>query len=278
MGVVAAGALVLTALGQQSASGAAPIDLFCEGRGDRYEDGARPQVRTAMRIKVAGGSGQALVPDDLLAPDDARGWHELKNLSVTPDQIKGKITFSWIFAPVFTLDRGTGVLTVTGSLANFSGTCRPFDPRTARLPAGRPAPTAPKTVVQPAAGQPKIRSDWARPAVPPTAAPAAKARTPGTFVLARFKGQPNWYPAQVMRAQGNLLTVQYANGTQEALPSALVSDLSWKAGSYVECKAAAGTYVPVTIVEMRPAYAVLVVTNQGKQIATTLRSCRSAAR
>lgn len=281
IGMVAAAALLAPLAQQATSEAGAPIDLFCQGRGDRYVNGNRPQVTTAIRIKIAGNSGQALVPDELLSPDDARGWHDLKNLNVSEDRIDGKITFSWIFAPVFSIDRRTKVMRMTGSLANFSGTCRPYDPRTARMPVAPSRPAGPAPAADWAAPRPAapagVRSDWATPARP--AAPAAaRPRTPGTFVLAKFKGQPNWYPAQVLKAAGNLVTVQYASGTQEALPASLVADLTWKAGSYIECKIDGTTFSPVTIVEMRPAYAISVVTNQGKRFATTMRSCRTTAR
>ena len=125
---------------------------------------------------------------------------------------------------------------------------------------------------------PGIRNDCARPPGAQTKGGTARARTPGTFVLARFKGGAKWYPAQVMRAAGNLVTVQYGAGAQESLPSSLISDLNWRVGTYIECRRTGPAFVPVTITAMRANYAIDVVSNAGVSFATTMRSCRTVAR
>lgn len=144
---------------QSAAPGGGAIDLFCRGRGDRTvteetrlvaRDGSttrRSETRqepfaSAIRIRVVGETGQALIPDAMLADDDARGWHDIRKLDVTPTAIKGKIDFNWLFSPVMVLDRGTGTLRISGSMANFSGDCTRFDPRTSIMAAPRPAVTA----------------------------------------------------------------------------------------------------------------------------------------
>jgi hypothetical protein len=127
----------------QAAPSAAPIDLFCMGRGDRFvttqiqvrkADGTianqtkndRIPFDDAVRVKIAGDSGEALIPDAMLGNDNARGWHEMKKLVFAPSLITGKIYFDWLFSPVMTLNLATGTLRISGSLANFSGTCSPY--------------------------------------------------------------------------------------------------------------------------------------------------------
>lgn len=157
--LISASAVATMAL--QGAPAAAPIDLFCVGRGDRFvtrttkvrmSDGSvkdksesmRVPFNNAIRIKIAGDSGQALIPDAMLGDDEARGWHEIKKLAVSPAAISGKIYFGWLFSPVMTLDRATRILKVSGSMANFSGNCSPYDARTSVLPrAAAPRPSAP---------------------------------------------------------------------------------------------------------------------------------------
>lgn len=272
-------AAVFTAAAAQVApASAASIDLLCQGQGDRFVlNRERARMRTAIRVRVLNGKGEAFLPDDLLGDDDARGWHEIRNLAVTPEKIGGKIYFSWLFSPVMSLDRQSGTLAVSGSLANFSGSCARWDPRTSRMPVAAAAPIG----ARPSTGAPStgaIRSDWATPARPAATAQPRRTRAPGDFVLAKFKGGANWYPAQVLRVAGNLLTLQYATGVQESLPSALVADLTWKTGSYIECKVTTGAFQPVTITAMRPGYMLDVVGNDGRPRQVSMRTCRTIAR
>ncbi len=150
-------ASVVAAIGLQAAPSASTVDLFCRGRGDRFvttqvqvrqSDGTmknqsnsrRVPFDDAIRIKVAGNSGEALIPDAMLGDDDQRGWHEIKKLEVTPSTIAGKVYFGWLFSPVMSLNRETGTLRITGSLANFSGSCTPYTGQSmARAPRAAPS-------------------------------------------------------------------------------------------------------------------------------------------
>ncbi|KMS58849.1 MULTISPECIES: hypothetical protein [Sphingobium] len=145
-------ASIVAAIGLQAAPSVSTVDLFCRGRGDRFvttqikvrqSDGTmknqsnsrRVPFDDAIRIKVAGDSGEALIPDAMLGDDDQRGWHEIKKLEVTPSMIAGKVYFGWLFSPVMSLNRETGTLRITGSLANFSGSCTPYTGQSmARVP------------------------------------------------------------------------------------------------------------------------------------------------
>lgn len=154
-------AVALTAAMQAATPSTLDADLYCRGRGDRSVT-TTTKVRNAdgsitnrtdnsgvaftgpIHLRVAGGTGQAMIPDDMLADDDARGWHELKKLQVTERSITGKIYFGWLYSPVFSIDRGTGTMTVDGSLSKFSGTCARYDPRTATMRSSRLQTAAPR--------------------------------------------------------------------------------------------------------------------------------------
>lgn len=184
MFIAATSALLFTAAAQAAAPAALDADLFCRGRGDRLvttqtkirkEDGTivnrseqgRVPFTGAIHLRVAGGTGQAMLPGGMLGPDDTAGWHEVKKLALTDQKITGKIYFDWLYSPVMTVDRATGTMKVDGSLSTFSGTCARYDPRTAKMPAAAPRPAmAPRTV----------SSGGAQYTPPPSSDPRAAAR------------------------------------------------------------------------------------------------------
>jgi len=157
MFIAATSALLLTVAAQAATPASQDADLFCRGRGDRLvttqtkirkEDGTivnrseqgRVPFTGAIHLRVAGGTGQAMLPSGMLGPEDTAGWHEVKKLAVTGQTITGKIYFDWLYSPVMTVNRATGTMTVSGSLSNFSGTCARYDPRTAKMPPAAPRP------------------------------------------------------------------------------------------------------------------------------------------
>ena len=152
MTIATTGSVLLAAALQSSAPSTGAVDLFCRGNGDRFvttqtkvrqvdgsiktlTDNRRVPFDSAIRIRIVNGKGQALIPDQMLADDDPRGWHEIKKLAVTGQTITGKVHFNWQYSPVLTLDRRSSVLKITGSMANFMGRCGAFDPRTSIMPA-----------------------------------------------------------------------------------------------------------------------------------------------
>jgi hypothetical protein len=160
MVVALTGSALLIAAMQSAAPSGAAIDLFCRGNGDRFVttqtkvrqvDGSvktltnsgRIPFTSAIRIKVANGTGQALIPNEMLADDDPRGWHAIKKLAVTNESVNGKVYFNWLFSPVMSLDRRSGVLRINGSMANFTGRCTAYDPRTSRMPPPARRPSQP---------------------------------------------------------------------------------------------------------------------------------------
>jgi hypothetical protein len=90
----------------------------------------------------------------MLADDDPRGWHAIKKLAVTNEAVNGKVYFNWLFSPVMSLDRRSGVLRINGSMANFSGKCTAYDPRTSRMPAPVRRPDRPGGYASAPSGSP----------------------------------------------------------------------------------------------------------------------------
>lgn len=144
-------ALALMIASPQNAAGSDALDLVCRGNGDRFvstqtkvrqvdgsvktlTNNAREPFRDAVRIRVVNGVGQAFIPNAMLADDDTRGWHDIKKLSVTGEEIKGKVEFNWLFSPVMTLDRRSRILKISGSMANFMGNCTPYSAQAANRP------------------------------------------------------------------------------------------------------------------------------------------------
>lgn len=79
------------------------------------------------------GSGEARLPKRMQSPyrepiKGRPGWFRLIEVSQDADEIAGKIRIHSMNKPQFRLDRLTGVATVHGQLADFSGRCEPYDP------------------------------------------------------------------------------------------------------------------------------------------------------
>lgn len=78
-------------------------------------------------------TGTALLPKRLQsaykeANDD--GSFPLLKVARTRDEITGQIRLHAMYKPKFRLDRISGIVTITGTIADFSGKCEPYDPAT----------------------------------------------------------------------------------------------------------------------------------------------------
>ena len=144
MTIAIAGSALLFAALQSGTASTGAVDLFCRGNGDRFvtsqtkvrqvdgsiktlTDNRRVPFTSAVRVKVANGSGQALIPDDMLADDDPRGWHAIKKLAVTNESI------------TVTAYKGS-TSCGSGSISGGSGTTAPSSRTTRRRPSGSRRP------------------------------------------------------------------------------------------------------------------------------------------
>ena len=55
-------------------------------------------------------------------------WFRLINVKRDADEITGQVRLHGMYKPMFRLDRLTGLVTLSGTLGDFSGTCQPYDP------------------------------------------------------------------------------------------------------------------------------------------------------
>ncbi|KAB7645563.1 hypothetical protein [Polymorphobacter fuscus] len=131
------------------------LHLSCEGSGNatdsdyvrtetRSSDGRTKQSSTLVdnlksfsgevKVEIVDGAGRAYLPRAFL-PALTRGkdgWFDLKNLSETDKAVTAKIAVGMMNRPNLQIDRLTGSIAVDGSMGNFAGHCRPYDPATSK--------------------------------------------------------------------------------------------------------------------------------------------------
>jgi hypothetical protein len=144
------GALMLISIviaAAASAATAPPINLICIGTALKDErvgttlDFLAGNTRTervgtqdTIRFTIeAGSTGTARLPARLQSPykeANQDGSFNLMKVVQTDNEITGQIRLHANYKPKFRLDRLSGVVTVSGVLGEFSGTCERFDPAT----------------------------------------------------------------------------------------------------------------------------------------------------
>lgn len=140
---------MIAALLLAAAAPAEPINLMCAGSSLKDEtvggaldllsgNGRTERIASDDSILFTinpDGSGEARLPKRMQSayrePIKGRdGWFRLIEVRQDQDEIAGKIRIHGMNKPQFRLDRLTGVATVHGQLADFSGRCEPYDPST----------------------------------------------------------------------------------------------------------------------------------------------------
>ena len=58
----------------------------------------------------------------------SNGWWTLQSLTTTDTEITGHISFNFIDNPAVHIERTTGLITIKGMHASFSGQCNKVDP------------------------------------------------------------------------------------------------------------------------------------------------------
>lgn len=83
-----------------------------------------------LKVEIIEGAGRAYLPRVFLPAltHGKDGWFDLKNLSESDKLITAKIAVGIISKPNLRIDRQTGSIAVDGSMGNFAGQCRPYDP------------------------------------------------------------------------------------------------------------------------------------------------------
>jgi hypothetical protein len=84
---------------------------------------------TSVTILIDGDEGRIRPAKNMLPPvhsGNDNGWYEIRNLSISPDMIRGDFKLNGLNHPKMTIDRRSGRITLEG-LTNFHGTCDPTD-------------------------------------------------------------------------------------------------------------------------------------------------------
>ncbi|QXQ08223.1 hypothetical protein KX816_09775 [Sphingosinicellaceae bacterium] len=87
-----------------------------------------------LKIEITEGAGRAFLPRVFLPAlsHGKDGWFDLKNLNESDNLITAKIAVGIMSKPDLRIDRLTGSITVNGSMGNFAGHCRKYDPTSSK--------------------------------------------------------------------------------------------------------------------------------------------------
>lgn len=82
-----------------------------------------------MMVDIVGTTGTATVPRRLLGKiEPSRSSFDLTSVKISDEEIRGKISINWANHPNFSIDRRSGVLSMSGEIGTFTGRCRKADP------------------------------------------------------------------------------------------------------------------------------------------------------
>lgn len=90
------------------------------------------RIDERAHVEIAGDSVRVKMPSSMepaIAGRGEDGWRTLSDTIISPDIIRGRLSYNWINRPLVVIDRRTGVIEVTHqsrttTLARFEGACR----------------------------------------------------------------------------------------------------------------------------------------------------------
>jgi hypothetical protein len=84
----------------------------------------------SVSVRLTSSGGEARIPRRLVGAyhEDHNGWYPLVDVQQSADEIIGKVRIHSMYKPRFRLDRITGLMTMNGTLGDFSGQCQAYDP------------------------------------------------------------------------------------------------------------------------------------------------------
>ncbi|WP_370034481.1 hypothetical protein [Qipengyuania mesophila] len=84
------------------------------------------EIPTVAQFEMRGGSARLNLPQPPTCSicKGEKGWRDVRELSVDPDRITGKIRYGMFSATEFEIDRRTGIMT---SRNGFTGVCEAID-------------------------------------------------------------------------------------------------------------------------------------------------------
>jgi hypothetical protein len=81
-------------------------------------------VEGVVEIRISNGLAEVMIPAQFTLGSGGTKWRKVKNLSVTDDEISGKISLGLLDSSTFRIDRRSGVLISNGG---FRGQCQKVD-------------------------------------------------------------------------------------------------------------------------------------------------------
>lgn len=127
------------------------LDLVCLGRGsankatsssayvqDNYGNSAWGNVvgnrsvpfADQVNLWIDGADGRLRMPRTMLPAvrGGEDGWFKIKDIEVTDDEIRGSVAVNFINNPKLTIDRRTGVISISGKAGDYIGECERYNP------------------------------------------------------------------------------------------------------------------------------------------------------
>lgn len=105
-----------------SVLGSGQIGIVNSERRINFED--------SISFRLTETGGEARMPRKLVGAyhEDKNGWYPLIEVRRSADEFTGKIRIHSMYKPSFRLDRITGLMTMNGTLGDFSGQCQAYNP------------------------------------------------------------------------------------------------------------------------------------------------------
>lgn len=96
------------------------------------------------------------------------------------------------------------------------------------------------------------------------------------WVLAKWNGEPYYYPATVISIKDASAVIRFDDGAQDTQPLAALKPYDWKAGSKLECQRTDDSWHAAAITAIDADGVTLdIVSDDGKAERTMTKRCRS---
>lgn len=102
------------------------------------------------------------------------------------------------------------------------------------------------------------------------------AQQAGDWALAQWRGGAQWFPGVVTNRSGNMVTIQYDDGSTETRPVNQTRPYNWRVGTNVECRWTDGEWYAARITGMgEDGLTLNVLYEDGERQRTQTGRCRS---
>lgn len=133
--IQAATAIVLSCVGMSDtpASSTVATNVYRDGQSASANSTiyGRERLTDRMTVEIANGIVRTKGPDSLepaIAGRGDDGWRTLTNVTMTDEEIRGKLSYSWVMKPTVRIDRMSGEIDITNrslvaGMWSFKGQC-----------------------------------------------------------------------------------------------------------------------------------------------------------